>query len=274
MNPMLPTTAVVTAVDAESDDTRTLHLQLPDSRLIDAFAPGQFNMLGLPAYGEIPVVFSDVRSGTEAAHTVRGVGRVTEALCRLQPGDPVQIRGPFGAGWPLARLAGKDIVLMIGGMGAIPVRVLLDRIFAAREDYGDVLILYGARTPDQMLFADEVERWDAQPRTQVRLTVDEVPHGCAWHGHVGVVTTLLEHPSKGAPADVALVCGPELMMRFAVRELTRRGLRTGRIYVSLERHMKCGIGHCGHCQLGPHYVCRHGPVFACNQIDHLPDTLL
>lgn len=273
MNPLLPQDATVLEVNEEFPGTRTLKFELPDSRLIDGFQPGQFNMIGLEGYGEAPVVFSSIESGTVASHTVRSAGRVTQALTRLGAGDRLQIRGPFGSGWPLEELKGRDLVLMVGGMGIIPLRILMQRLLEKREEYGGVLVLYGAREPGQMLFAGDVLSWADHPGVKVRLTVDRAPAALKWGHHVGVVTELLAHPSRGAPGDVALICGPELMMRFSVRELLVRGMPASRLYVSLERHMKCGIGHCGHCQLGPHYVCKDGPVLAYNKIEKLPDTL-
>ncbi len=273
MTPMVPQTATVTAVEEECPGTHTLTFELPGPELIEATRPGQFNMIGLPGFGEVPVAFSSVLSATVGCHTVRLAGRVTQAIARLKAGDTLQIRGPFGQAWPFEELKGRDLVLVLGGMGIIPLRIYVRNLIAKRGEFGDLLVLYGAREPAQMLFTDEVDRWANEPGVEVRRIVDQVPGGQPWRHRVGVVTDLLDHPSRGAPADAALICGPELMMRFAVRELLVRGMRPGRLYVSLERHMKCGIGHCGHCQLGPHYICRDGPVLPYSKIRDLPDTL-
>jgi NAD(P)H-flavin reductase len=273
MNPLQPQTATVTEVVQECPGTCTLVLELPGPGLVEAFRPGQFNMLGLAGFGEVPVAFSAVDSPTVARHTVRVAGRVTRALTRLRAGDEVQIRGPYGTAWPVEALEGRDLVLLAGGMGVIPVAPLMEALLERRDDYGDILVLYGAREPEQMLFVDTVQRWGEAPGVQVRLTVDAVPEGTRWEHAVGVVTHLLDHPSRGAPADVGIIAGPELMMRFSVQELRVRGMYPGRLYVSLERHMKCGIGHCGHCQLGPHSLCQDGPVLPYSAVRRLPDTL-
>ncbi len=273
-DPMTPRTATVAAVAEQHPGTVTLTLELPGPELAEAYQPGQFNMLGLPGFGEAPVAFDSLPTATVGHHTVRSAGRVTRALARLRPGDAVQLRGPFGTGWPLSRLQGSDVVVIMGGMGVIPLRPLVQRMLERRYRYGDLLVLYGAREPDQMLFRDEVLAWGEEPGVRVRLIVDEAQPGSGWEHAVGVVTDLLEHPSRGVPADLGLVCGPELMMRFAVRELLVRGMLPGRVYLSLERHMKCGIGHCGHCQIGPHYLCRDGPVLPYSRLRRLPDTML
>jgi NAD(P)H-flavin reductase len=273
MNPMLPQDAAVVRVKAEAGDSTTLTLRLLNSNAQTAFEPGQFHMVGLPGIGEAPITFSSLPDGREFSHTIRPVGRVTAALAGLQPGQAVQVRGPFGNAWPWEEVQGKNVAILAGGMGIVPLRPFIQRAVANRSSIGQMLILYGARTPEQMLFRDDIPAW-REAGLEVRATVDEAPDVAAWDGSVGVTTDLLEHPSKGAPANVALICGPELMMRFSVRALLLRGMLPADIFVSLERHMKCGIGHCGHCQIGPHYVCQDGPVFSYAQLRRFPDHLL
>ncbi len=274
-SPLLPLDAEVLRVSEESSDTRTLVLRLRDSSARMDARPGQFNMVGLPGIGEAPITFSAIGGDGEFAHTIRGVGSVTRALIGVAPGGTVQVRGPYGSSWPEEELAGRDVVAVAGGNGIIPLRPLLQKMVADRRPDGSrLLVLYGGREPGQLLFRRDLDAWASAPGVEVRLTVDEVPDGWKWDGPRGVVTGLLDHPSAGHPAELALVCGPELMMRFAVRELLLRGMRPADVFVSLERRMKCGIGHCGHCQLGPNYVCADGPVFRYPQVKPYPDAML
>jgi NAD(P)H-flavin reductase len=178
----------------------------------------------------------------------------------LRPGDWIGVRGPFGTAWPVDDLAGYDILVMAGGIGLAPLRPAIHRILARRMRYGNVVLLYGARTPADILYRKELQRWRGMFDFQVEVTVDRAERD--WLGHVGVVTTLLEQARCDFAQTAALVCGPEIMMRFAVRELLDRGVSEERIFLSMERNMKCGIGICGHCQVGPEFVCKDGPVFA------------
>lgn len=275
MNAMLPREAVVVSRHDDTADTRTLWLRLAEPGARMDFAPGQFNMLGLPGIGEIAITFSSLPGEDGSfSHTIRSVGGGSRAITELKPGQKLQVRGPFGSSWPWEALKGKNLIIVAGGSGIVPLRPFLQRCFRERGHVGRVLVLYGARTPGQMLYLDEVGDWRERGQADVRLTVDEVPPGETWQEHIGVVSDLFGHPSEGAPGDVALVCGPELMMRFVIRELTLRGMRAGDIHLSMERRMECGIGHCGHCQLGPYYVCKDGPVFTYAQLRPLTDNLL
>jgi NAD(P)H-flavin reductase len=270
----VPHDAIVEEVEDEAADTKTLTVRLCNGATKVRVEPGQFNLVGLPGVGEAPITFSSIGEDGRFTHTIRAAGWVTRALLRLEPGQTVQVRGPFGTPWPWDELRNSDLIVCAGGIGMVPIRPLLHKLFSHRDWAGQLLILYGSRAPKDMLFHDEVVRWRSIPDTEVRLIVDTVPEGTAWSESVGVVTDLLAHPSEGPPADTALICGPELMMRFTVRELMLRGMRPGRIFVMMERYMKCGIGQCGHCQLGPKYVCQDGPVFRYSEIRHLPDTML
>jgi NAD(P)H-flavin reductase len=192
---------------------------------------------------------------------------VTAALDRLRPGDTVGVRGPFGRPWPLDEAEGGDLVLVAGGIGLAPLRPAITWAISHRDSYRRVVVLIGARTPGDIVFVDQVQEWRGQFDLEVEVTVDSADQ--SWRGPVGVVTQMI--PGAGfEPADtVAMVCGPEIMMRFTAGELVKRGMTTDRIHVSVERNMKCGIGFCGHCQFGPYFVCRDGPVFRYDQVEHL-----
>ena len=265
---MLPTPYRVTRKRRETADTVTLTLEpgtvegpVPEpAPAVAGFRPGQFNMLYGFGVGEIPISMSgDAAEGRTLTHTLRAVGAVSRALTALGRGDTLGVRGPFGTPWPLEDLAGHDVLVIAGGIGLAPLRPAIHHLLAHRERYGDIAILCGARSPGDLLFRRELERWRGRFDLQVEVTVDHAAAG--WRGPVGVVTELIEQ-ARVDPADTsALICGPEIMMRFTLRELERLGVAAERCWVSLERNMHCGIGHCGHCQLGGCLICRDGPVF-------------
>jgi NAD(P)H-flavin reductase len=229
------------------------------------FAPGQFNMLTAFGVGEIPVSFSgDPAQPGSIVHTIKAVGAVSAALTRLKPGDVLGVRGPFGVGWPMAEIVGRDIVVIAGGVGLAPLRPVLYRLFAERTRYGRIVLLYGSRSPADILFHEEIEGWRRRLDVEIDVTVDHAT--TAWHGHVGVVTTLLPHATFDPLHTIALVCGPEIMMRFAISALKSAGVAEEAIYLSMERNMKCAVGFCGHCQLGPVFVCRDGPTFRYDRV--------
>jgi NAD(P)H-flavin reductase len=246
--------------------TFTLAPPVPDPPF--TFAPGQFNMLYALGAGEVPISMSG-RPGAarEIVHTIRAVGPVTRTFERMRRGDVVGVRGPFGTPWPVAAAEGCDVVLVAGGIGLAPLRPAIYHILAHRERYGRITLLFGGRTPADILFQREVETWRGRLDVDVEVTVDRAD--ASWRGQVGVVTTLVPRAAFDAARTVAFVCGPEIMMVFSVRELARRGVRPSRIHVSLERNMKCAIGLCGHCQMGPLFVCRDGPVFAWDRVERL-----
>jgi NAD(P)H-flavin reductase len=248
----------VRRVVRETRDTVTLEIESGDGT---AFRPGQFSMLYAFGTGEVPISMSgDPRKPGTLMHTLREVGPATRALSRLRAGGVLGVRGPFGEGWPLDRAAGRDVVVVAGGIGLAPLRPLLYEIAARRRDFGRVVLVYGTRSPEDVLFRRDIAGWREASDVVVSVTVDHA--GRAWSGDVGVVTALVPRaPFDGANA-VAFVCGPEIMMRFAAAALGSRGVADERIFVSLERNMKCAIGFCGHCQLGPAFVCKDGPVFA------------
>lgn len=259
----------VRRVTPESHDTATLDLVPADGGPCLAFEPGQFNMLYLFAAGEVPIsVSGDPARGDHLLHTVRRVGAVTRGLCSLTAGDEIGVRGPFGTAWPVDDAVGRDVVLVAGGIGLAPLRPALYRILARRRDYGRVVLLYGARTPEDLLFRGELESWRGRFDLEVEVTVDNAAED-SWFGEVGVVTRLIRRAPFEPGHTTAFVCGPEVMMRFTVRELEDRGLAPGDVHVSLERNMRCGVGLCGHCQLGPHFVCCDGPVFPLPRVERL-----
>jgi NAD(P)H-flavin reductase len=251
---MVPLPFVVTARHAETRDTWTLTLEPVDGSA-PAVAPGQFVMVYVFGIGEVPISVSGAtgRPGPVVL-TVRAVGAVTDAICAAEPGAVLGLRGPFGNTWPIEEAAGGDVVVVAGGIGLAPLRPVLASAFAHRDEYGDVVLLYGARTPEDLLYRPELESWGAD------VTVDAAEVG--WPGKVGVVPGLIPTARFDPRTATAFVVGPEVMMRFTVRALRDRGIAEERIFVSLERNMRCGLGHCGHCQLGPTLVCRDGPVYS------------
>jgi NAD(P)H-flavin reductase len=262
---MLPELFQVQRVRRETADTFTLELTRPGGAAAFAFAPGQFNMLYAFGRGEAPISISgDPARPDSLVHTVRNVGNVTRAICKARPGAQLGVRGPFGAAWPVSASAGNDVILVAGGLGLAPLRPALYHILAHRQDYGNIELIYGARTPADLLYRRELERWRGRFDLRVHATVDTA--GADWRGGVGVVTTIIPRARFDPANTTALVCGPQLMMRYTVLELLGRGLNPAQIYVSMERHMKCGLGLCGHCQWGPFFVCQDGPVFRFDQV--------
>jgi NAD(P)H-flavin reductase len=264
-DPMVPEPFRVRRVRRETSDTFTLELQPADGGAQFNFAPGQFNMLYVFGVGEVPISISGDPSRSQALlHTARVVGTVTKAMRKLKTGDMLGVRGPFGSQWPVEAAEGNDVVLVTGGIGLAPLRPALYRILARRERYGRVVLLYGARTPADILYRTELEHWRARFDLEVYATVDRAMAG--WRGNVGVVTAMIPRAPFDPLNTVALVCGPEVMMRFTVAELEKRGVEAEAIYLSMERNMKCAIGFCGHCQYGPAFICRDGPVFRYERI--------
>jgi NAD(P)H-flavin reductase len=275
MNLQLPRQAVLLATEDLTPDTRTFRLRLMDEGDRLEFRSGQFNMVGLAGFGEAPFTFSaPPQADGTFEHSIRGVGRLTKGLMKLKAGDTLHVRGPFGTAWPLEEVKGRDLLIVAGGVGMIPLRPFLLQVFQRRDEYGKVVILFGARTPGELVFRKEFDLWRGQPDTTLLLTVDEVPPGEAWDKHTGVVTGLFSEMDIEAENAAVLACGPPIMMRFVARGLLLRRFSPARIYLSLERRMKCGTGHCGHCQIGPKFVCKDGPVFRYEEVSGLPDTVL
>jgi NAD(P)H-flavin reductase len=267
-DPMLPEPYQTQRVRRETHDTFTVELGLASGTRPFLFQPGQFNMLYVFGVGEVPISISGDPSAPETIrHTTRVVGAVTKAMRKLKPGDMLGVRGPFGSCWPVETAVGKDIVIVAGGIGLAPLRPALYGLLSRREQFGRITLLYGARTPEDILYARELERWRGKFDLEIHVTVDRATSG--WRGNVGVVTTLIARAPFAASGAIAMTCGPEVMMRFTVRELQRRGVPSDRIYVSMERNMKCAIGLCGHCQFGPAFICKDGPVFRFDRIESI-----
>jgi NAD(P)H-flavin reductase len=261
---MLPRPARVLEVGKETYDTFTLAVEAGDGG-VPQFNPGQFSMLYAPGVGELPISISgDPEEPGRLVYTIRSVGKATHALVTRQAGEAVGVRGPFGAGWPMAEARGKDVLIVAGGIGLAPLRPAIYHVLRHRGDYGRLMVLYGARSPRDLLFKKELNAWSYVPDTQILNTVDY--GGVSWRGYVGVVTTLFKYVRLHPSQTVAMICGPEIMMRYVVRELETRGVPDERIYLSMERNMKCAVGFCGHCQMGPYFVCKDGPVFSYPQM--------
>jgi NAD(P)H-flavin reductase len=258
---MVPRVAHVRARRRETHDTWSLAIDVGGL----AFEPGQFNMLYAYGFGEIPVsVSGDPGTAGPLVHTVRAVGAVSQAVTRLKPGDALGVRGPYGTAWPLAESGGSDILVVGGGVGLAPLRPAIYQAFAGRGRYGHIAVLYGSRSPADILFRREIERWRRRLDVQVEVTVDHADS--TWHGDVGIVTKLIGRTAVDPNHTVALLCGPEIMMRFTANALEAVGFAPERIFVSLERNMKCAVGQCGHCQLGPTLLCRDGAVMRYDRV--------
>jgi NAD(P)H-flavin reductase len=255
--PELPTAYRVADKQRETSDTWTLRLE-PADAAVATFSPGQFAMLYVFGIGEAPISIASIGGDGAIVHTVRAVGAVTEAICAAQPGDLLGVRGPFGTSWPLAEAEGRDVVLIAGGIGLPPLRPVIHELLAQRERYGTLSILYGGRSPAELVYVDELEQWRARFDVDLDVTVDVAD--ADWRGRVGVVTRLIPRAVFDPQTAVAMMCGPEVMMRFAAAALQDAGMTDDRIWLSLERGMTCATGHCGHCQLGPLFICKDGPV--------------
>jgi NAD(P)H-flavin reductase len=259
---MVPASYRVARRRQETHDSWTLELE-PVGAELAPLASGQFAMLYAFGKGEVPISVSRLPQ----IHTIRAVGSVSAALCELRRGDVVGVRGPFGTAWPVEAAEGADVVVLAGGIGLAPLRPAIDHVLAHRERYGEVVVLYGGRSPEELLYTAELERWRGRFDVQVEVAVDQAAGG--WRGRVGVVTTLVPRAEFDPGHTVAMLCGPEVMMRFGVATLQERGVAAERIHVSLERSMKCAIRMCGHCQLGPEFICHDGPVFTWDRVEPL-----
>jgi NAD(P)H-flavin reductase len=262
---MVPEPFTVHSRRQDTADTWTLELERTSGGGPLEFTPGQFTMLSAAGRGEVPISISgDPAHPSRLVHTVRAVGLATEAICASEPGDALWVRGPFGRPWPVVAIEGADVVVAAGGIGLAPLRPAILHLLAHRGRYGRVVLLLGARQPDQLLYPDELATWEERG-LELHVTVDSA--GPEWLGHVGVVTRLIRRVAVDAAGTVVLTCGPEVMMRFVVAALRDAGVSAGRVYASIERNMQCGIGHCGHCQLGPTLICRDGPVYTWSEIE-------
>ncbi|MHA1594117.1 MAG: FAD/NAD(P)-binding protein [Candidatus Baldrarchaeia archaeon] len=276
-NPYVPHPAVIKEIKTETRDTKTFRLEFLDENVKKAyqFKPGQFNMVGVFGVGEAPFsITSNPDEKEYFEHTIRAVGNVTNTIHKLKEGDILWVRGPYGRPWPIEEAKGKNILIVAGGLGLAPLRPVIYYIANHRDEFGYVEVLYGARTPLDMLYRSEMDEWRKIKDFTLRLTVDMVPEGVEWEHRVGVVTVLFEEMDSRPENTVVMVCGPEIMMHFVVKGLVERGFAKNQIYLSMERRMHCGIGKCGHCQIGSKFVCRDGPVFTFEEVEPLPDKIV
>lgn len=265
-----PLEAIVMERTQESPTIFTLRLRLNDvaAQAAYRFAPGQFNMLYLYGVGEVPIsIMSDPEDRDGIGHTIRALGRVTKGLAALQPGDSVGLRGPYGRGWPLQEMSGCDVVLVTGGLGCAPVVSVIHYILKRRERYGKLVIIQGVKHAEDLIWREQYARWAKLPDTQVLVAASEGE--ALWPWHVGRVTELFGLAQFNPACTVAMMCGPEGMMRVAAENLLQQGVPESRLYLSMERNMQCAVGRCGHCQFGGAFVCRDGPVFDWGQVKTL-----
>jgi len=268
IDPMIPQPFAVADIKEETHDTFTLILKPQNGQKELPFKPGQFNMLYVFGAGEVPISISGSPGEPQVTvHTIRSVGTVTKALRNLKAGDTVGLRGPFGSSWPVDKVKGKDVVIVTGGIGLAPLRPAIYEILRQRKQIGKFVLLYGARTPEDILYIDEIGKWRSQFDLQVRVTVDKADEN--WLGTVGVVTILIPKARFDPANTIAMICGPEIMMHFTVKELLQLGMKESDIFISMERNMKCAIGFCGHCQYGPNFICKDGAVFPYSHVKNL-----
>jgi len=276
-DPYLPSPAEIVDVKRQTYDTRTYRLRFVGDQRQEEFSavPGQFMMISVPGLGEAPFSLSSEPERNDCFETtVRRVGNLTGVLDRFDVGARIGGRGPYGKGWPVEEAKGQDVLIVAGGIGLAPLRPVIKAVQANRTLYGSLEVLYGARTPADEMFVDEYDEWKRVEDTTLTLIVDSVPKGVTWPHRTGVVTALFDDMKTSAENSIVMTCGPEIMMRFVARGLLARNFRRDQIYVSLERRMKCGMGHCGHCQIGSKFVCKDGPVFNYSDLIGLPDLTL
>jgi sulfhydrogenase subunit gamma (sulfur reductase) len=268
----LPVMARVLKVERLTELERLFTLQLPGGRSLGN-DPGQFVECSLMGIGEAPISISSSPSRSNGTFElcIRRAGDLTNALHRLVPGDLVGVRGPFGHGFPIARMRGKDVIFAAGGLGLAPLRSLINQVLDERGGFGRVIILYGTKHPSEILFSQELQEWAGRDDVEFHMTVDRADGD--WAGNVGVITTLFPKVTINPRNTVAATCGPPIMYRFVLMELLGKGIPETQIYLSLERRMKCGVGKCGHCQINDLYCCQDGPVFSNAQIKGLEEAL-
>ncbi|MBN2467875.1 MAG: FAD/NAD(P)-binding protein [Deltaproteobacteria bacterium] len=274
-NIYLPHLARIITIQDDTYDTKTFGLELVDAEARNTFRfrPGQFLEIAVLGVGEAPFGLASNPNHPEAFFvTIRAVGSVTDALHKLSPGDIVGVRGPFGNGFPFDEIKGKNVLFVAGGIGLPPLRSLIEPMLDARSEFGDVQILYGARSPADLVYKNRLKEWETMQDVRFMMTVDVGDSG--WSGNVGVVTTIFPKADIIVDNTVAFVCGPPIMIRFAIMELLRLGFAPANIISTLERYMKCGVGKCGHCAIGHKYVCLDGPVFSYREMMKLPERVV
>ncbi|HEY4362867.1 MAG TPA: FAD/NAD(P)-binding protein [Bryobacteraceae bacterium] len=262
---LCPQVTEIVETSRETADTFTLSVRGVEGEALPGFLPGQFSMVSAFGGREVPISISGDPSDRERlTYTIRAVGAATRTITGLRAGGYLAVRGPFGTSWPVEKARGSDVLLMAGGIGLAPLRSVIYTIAQQREEYGRLTVLYGARTPQERLFVKELAVWKKLPDTQILTTVDF--GGSSWRGSVGVVTELVRLADLRPERTTVMMCGPEIMMRFSVGKLKQRKFELGRMYLSLERNMRCAVGFCGHCQMGPYFMCKDGPVFCYPQV--------
>lgn len=268
-NPFVPHVATVTGLRQETSDIRTLRLTLNQTGGGFDFVPGQFLEVSIFGVGEVPIGLASSPTRTDHFEiSVKRMGSVTSEIHKLSPGDTIGIRGPYGNGWPVERLRGKNLLVIGGGIGLSPLRSLIDYVLDRRDEFGTLKILYGARTQDDLVYKRLLKEWTEHERTEVHYTVDIGTPG--WKGNVGVVTSLFDQAGISLDNTLVITCGPPIMIKFVTMSLERLGFADDDIITSMEKMMKCGIGKCGHCNIGSQYVCIDGPVFTHRELKGMP----
>ena len=260
---LVPKTYQIKSIVQETHDVFTLAISAQEEK-IPPFLPGQFNMLYHFGFGEVPISISgDPSKKEEFVHTIRSVGAVTNAMQKLKPGDEIGVRGPFGTHWPLPIKKDCDVLVIAGGLGFAPLRPALYYLIAHREQYKRITLLYGTRSPEDILYKNEMAQWKEQG-IEIQVSVDRAD--VHWHGAIGVITLWIGKHLSNPENTLVLLCGPEIMTNFAINELLRTKIDEQSIYISMERNMHCAVGFCGHCQYGPHFLCKNGPIFSYEQL--------
>ena len=271
-NPYRPAEAEIVERIQESSTVFTLRLRFTDPGLHQryTFQPGQFNMVYLFGVGEVPIsIVSDPEDERLYDHTIRAVGRVTRGLAQLRTGDRIGIRGPYGRGWPLARAEGRDVLIVTGGLGCAPVVSVINYVIKRRARFGRLIIMQGVKHSDDLLWRERYQQWATMADTQVVVAADK--SGPQWPWRVGRVIEMLDEVELDPARTIAMMCGPEGMMKAAMTRLLQQGVAPQMLFMSMERNMQCAIGHCGHCQYGGKFVCKDGPVFSYDEVQALFD---
>ncbi len=262
-DPYLPEAAEIIARRQESSSIFSIDTRFRSSSIHKdyTFHPGQFNMIYLYGVGEVAIsISSDPSKNKYLTHTIRAVGRVTKALQKLKEGDVIGIRGPYGNGWPIAQAENKDVIIVTGGLGCAPTVSVINYMMARRNRYGNIKILQGVKHSDDFIFRQYYDKWKKTGDTQVHIAADQA--GPKWPWVTGFVTDMIKDLPINSENTIAMMCGPEAMMGVAVKALVNKGMDEESLYLSMERNMECGLGHCGHCQYGGVFICKDGPVFA------------
>ncbi|MEA3559000.1 MAG: 4Fe-4S dicluster domain-containing protein, partial [Candidatus Thermoplasmatota archaeon] len=269
---LIPEPATIMKKEKQTELETLYEIKLDSGREL-GHKPGQFVEVSIFGVGEAPISISSSPGGETFELLVRRIGDLTTKLETLNVGDKIGIRGPFGNGFDVKELEGKELLFVSGGCGLAPTRSLIEYVFEHRDDFGKVTILYGCKDPDAILFNDDLKKWHDQRDTVLKTTVDSCPDGQCWDGNVGVITTLIPQVEFDPVNTIGIIVGPPVMYKFVIREFKKREIPDENIIVSLERRMKCGVGKCGHCQINGIYVCLEGPVFKYKDIKDVPEAL-